>query len=143
MLLAWSIAIAVFRRQARARGLRESASAVSVPPFMPDQAQRIARAWLRSASVGIIELNADWTGESLPLLAPGDKAFAFADLGPAAPSLYADESGYYVDEIGMLVFVLDPEEHSWVDFSVMPVYVAGTFNGWQDAIGQLEWSLVP
>jgi pullulanase/glycogen debranching enzyme len=30
-----------------------------------------------------------------------------------------------------------------VDFSAMPVYVAGTFNGWQDAIGQQEWQLVP
>ncbi len=110
---------------------------------MPEDPQRIARAWLTSASVGIIELNADWSGASLPLLAPGDKAFAFADLGPAAPSLYANESSYYVDDIGMLVFVLDPKEHSWVNFSVMPVYVAGTFNGWQDAIGQLEWTLVP
>ena len=96
-----------------------------------------------SASVGVIELNADWTGDSLPLLAPGDKAFAFADLIPAAPSLYADEVAYFVDEIGCLVFVLDPAEHSWVDFDVMPVYVAGSFNGWQDAVGQLEWSMLP
>jgi len=96
-----------------------------------------------SASAGVIELNADWTGESLPLLAPGDKAFAFADLGPADPSLYAEESGYFVDDIGMLVFVLDPAEHSWMDFSTMPVYVAGTFNGWQDAVGKIEWSMVP
>lgn len=110
---------------------------------MPDQAQRIARAWLMSASVGIIELDSDWTGESLPLLAPGDKAFAFADLGPAAPSLYADEAGYFVDEIGMLVFVVDPKEHSWVNFETTPVYVAGSFNGWQEAVGQLEWSVVP
>src|SRR3954469_2277197 len=110
---------------------------------MPDQAQRIARAWLMSDSVGIIELDSDWTGESLPLLAPGDKAFAFADLGPAAPSLYADEAGYYVDEIGMLVFVVDPKDHTWIDFEMTPVYVAGSFNGWQQAVGQLEWSLVP
>lgn len=110
---------------------------------MSEDAQRIARAWLTSASVGIIELNADWSGASLPLLAPGDKAFAFADLGPAAPSLYANESSYYVDETGMLIFAVDPREYSWVDFSAMPVYVAGTFNGWQDAIGQQEWQLVP
>ena len=110
---------------------------------MPEETQRIVRAWLMSASQGIIELDADWTGESLPLLAPGDKAFAFADFGPAAPSLYAEESAYYVDEIGQLVFVLDPEEHSWVDFSVMPVYVAGDFNGWEAAVGQLDWSMVP
>ena len=97
-------------------------------PFNPEQAQRIARAWLISASTGIIEMGADWTAESLPLLAPGDKAFEFTDLSPAAPSLYADEAAYYVDEAGSLVFMLDPAEHSWVDFSVMPIYVAGDFN---------------
>lgn len=112
-------------------------------PFSTDQAQRIARAWLSSASSGIIELDADWTGDSLPLLAPGDKAFAFTDLGPAAPSLYADEAAYYVDAEGMLVFVLDPAEHSWVNFGAMPVYVAGDFNGWDQAVGRAEWALQP
>ncbi len=110
-------------------------------PFNLDQAQRIARAWLSSTSSGIIELDADWTGASLPLLAPGDQAFAFADLRPAAPSLYADEAAYFVDDAGEVVFVLDPAEHSWIDFGKMPVYVAGSFNGWQEAVGQAEWCL--
>jgi pullulanase/glycogen debranching enzyme len=96
-----------------------------------------------SASTGIIELDADWTGASLPLLAPGDKAFAFTDLSPAAPSLYADEAAYYVDDASALVFVLDPAEHSWVDFGKMPVYVAGDFNGWEKAVGVAEWCLEP
>ncbi|MSU47298.1 MAG: glycoside hydrolase family 1 [Lacunisphaera sp.] len=112
-------------------------------PFNADQAQRIARAWLISASTGIIELDGDWTGASLPLLAPGDKAFAFTDLSPAAPSLYADEAAYYVDDADALVFVLDPAEHSWVDFGSMPVYVAGDFNGWEEAVGVAEWCLEP
>ncbi|MBL9214883.1 MAG: glycoside hydrolase family 1 [Opitutaceae bacterium] len=102
---------------------------------------RIIRAWLSTASTGVIELDADWTGESLPLLAPGDKAFAFEDLSPAAPSRYADEASYYVDDAGRLVFVLDPEEHTWVDFDAMPVFVAGDFNGWQEAVGRPEWRL--
>jgi len=112
-------------------------------PFNLDQAQRIARAWLSSTSGGIIELDADWTGASLPLLAPGDQAFAFADLRPAAPSLYAEEAAYYVDEAGLVVFVLDPAEHSWVEFGKMPVYVAGDFNGWEQAIGQADWAMEP
>jgi len=110
-------------------------------PFTVEQAQRIARAWLISPSSGVIELDADWTGASLPLLAPGDQAFTFADLRPAAPSLYADEAAYYVDDAGQVVFVLDPAEHSWVDFGTMPVYVAGDFNGWEQAIGQPGWAL--
>src|SRR5207253_10735726 len=36
---------------------------------------------------------------------------------------------------------LDPAEHSWIDFEVTPVYVAGDFNGWQDAVGRPEWQL--
>ncbi len=112
-------------------------------PFNPEHAHRIARAWLISASSGIIEMGADWTAASLPLLAPGDKAFDFTDLSPAAPSLYADEAAYYVDETGQLVFMLDPAEHSWVNFDEMPVYVAGDFNGWQDAVGKPEWRLEP
>src|SRR6478609_3055449 len=91
---------------------------------MPDPAQRIARAWLTSASTGLIEMGADWTAASLPLLVPGDKAFAFTDLSPAEPSLYAEEASYYVDEIGQVVFMLDPAEHSWIDFSAMSIYVA-------------------
>lgn len=110
---------------------------------MPEHTQRIARAWLTSVSTGIIELDADWSEPSLPLLAPGDQAFAFADLKPAAPSLYADEAAYYVEENGSLVFMLDPAEHTWVDFEQMPVYVAGDFNGWQAAVGQPEWRLAP
>ena len=110
-------------------------------PFTADT-HRIARAWLTSSTTGVIEMGSDWTAASLPLLAPGDKAFSFSDLSPAAPSLYADEAAYYVDDIGQVVFMLDPADYSWVDFSVMSVYVAGDFNGWQAAVGNLDWSLV-
>ncbi|AOS45154.1 Pullulanase [Lacunisphaera limnophila] len=111
-------------------------------PFNLELAHRIARAWLTSTSSGIIEMGADWTAESLPLLTPGDKAFEFSDLSPAEPSLYADEAAYYVDDAGQVVFMLDPAEHSWVNFTEMPVYVAGDFNGWQAAVGQPDWSMV-
>jgi pullulanase/glycogen debranching enzyme len=111
-------------------------------PFTADT-HRIARAWLTSSTTGVIEMGADWTATSLPLLASGDKAFSFSDLSPAEPSLYADEAAYYVDEAGQVVFMLDPAEHSWIDFSVMPVYVAGDFNGWQEAVGKPEWAMAP
>ena len=106
-----------------------------------DYPHRIVRAWLNSTSSGVIALDADWQGDALPLLAPGEPAFAFANLGPAAASLYAEEAAYYVDEAGQLVFVLDPADYSWIDFKTMPVYVAGSFNGWAAAIGQPEWRL--
>lgn len=112
-------------------------------PFNLELAHRIARAWLTSTSSGIIEMGADWTAESLPLLTPGDKAFEFTDLSPAEPSLYAEEAAYYVDESGQVVFMLDPAEHSWLDFGATPIYVAGDFNGWQAAVGHDEWRLRP
>lgn len=91
----------------------------------------------------MVELDFDWTGQSLPLIAPGDKAFAFDSFEPAPPSLYAEEAAYYVDEAGDLVFVLDPTEHTWIDYEKMPVYVAGSFNGWELAAGRAEWCLQP
>jgi len=108
---------------------------------MEQSPHRILRAWLTSASTGVIELDADWAGESLPLLAPGDKAFAFASLHPAAPELYADEAAYFVAADGALVFVLDPAEHDWVNFDNTPVFLAGDFNDWQEAVGRPEWRL--
>ncbi|MDP4419513.1 hypothetical protein, partial [Escherichia coli] len=75
------------------------------------------------ASSGIIELDADWTAELLPLLAPGEKAFQIASLVPAAPEVYAEEAGYYVDAEGQLVFVLDPAEHAGIDFDRTSLYV--------------------
>lgn len=104
---------------------------------------RILRAWLASTTSGVIELDADWTGESLPLLAPGDHAFAFAALFPAAAGRNAVETAYYVDAAGDLVFVFDPAEHPWLNLANTPVFLAGDFNGWQEAVGRPEWRLEP
>jgi pullulanase/glycogen debranching enzyme len=102
---------------------------------------RILRAWLTSATSGIIELDADWSADLLPLLAPGEKAFRLASLAPADPALYAEEAAYFVDAEGRVVFVLDPADHAGVDFERTPVYVGGDFNGWGDAVGRPEWQL--
>lgn len=107
--------------------------------LQPDH--RILRAWLTSATSGVIELDADWREPLLPILQAGDKAFTIATLEPAGPELYADEAAYFVDAGGRLVFVVDPVEHSWIDFERTPVYVAGDFNGWQEAVGRPEWRL--
>lgn len=108
---------------------------------MKQPEQRILRAWLTSATGGIIELDADWTADLLPLLAPGEKAFRFATLEPAAPELYAEEAGYFVDAAGRVVFVVDPTEHAGVDLERSSLYVGGDFNGWGEAIGRPEWQL--
>jgi pullulanase len=107
--------------------------------IQPDH--RILRAWLTSASSGIIELDADWTADLLPLLAAGEKAFRLESLAPADPALYAEEAAYFVDADGRVVFVLDPADHPGVDFERTAVFVGGDFNGWQEAIGRREWQL--
>jgi hypothetical protein len=112
-------------------------------PFHTDPAQRIARAWLTSTGSGVIELGADWTREGLPPVAPGDDTFEFATLLRADPALYAEEAAYYVNGDNEVCFMLDPAEHTWVDFATMPVYVAGSFNGWEAVVGQAEWRLAP
>lgn len=107
--------------------------------LQPDH--RILRAWLTSATTGVIELDADWREDLLPILAPGDRAFTIAALEPAPPEAYGLEAAYFVDAEGRLVFVLDPADHSWIDFERTAVYVAGDFNGWEAAVGRPEWQL--
>ncbi len=110
---------------------------------MAEIVQRIERAWLTSVTSGVIELDRDWTGEGLPPLAPGDNTFAFTTLKRAGPSLYAEESAYFVTEAGEVCFVLDPVDYNWADFAQQPVFVAGSFNGWQEAVGNPDWRLAP
>ena len=110
---------------------------------MPPTDHPILRAWLTSPSAGVVELDCDWEGEALPPLAPGDDSWSFATLKRAPASLYADEAAYYVTAAGDICFVLYPADHPWIDFPAMPVYLAGTFNGWQEAVGKDEWQLQP
>jgi pullulanase/glycogen debranching enzyme len=107
--------------------------------LQPDH--RILRAWLTSATSGVIELDHDWNADLLPLLKPGERAFELASLEKAPPETFADEAAYFVDDQGRLVFVLDPTVNSWIDLAKTPVYVAGDFNGWNDAVGRPEWRL--
>ena len=107
----------------------------------PQPTQSILRAWLTSATSGVIELDADWSGDLLPIFTAGEKAFSLSAVEPARPELYAQAAGYFVDEEQRLVFVLDPAEHTWVDFARTPVYVGGDFNGWTEAVGRPEWRL--
>ncbi len=107
----------------------------------PQPTQSILRAWLTSARSGIVELDADWAGDLLPIFTPGEKAFSLAAVEQARPELYAEAAGYFVDADRQLVFVLDPAEHAWIDFTRTPVYVGGDFNGWTEAVGRPEWRL--
>lgn len=104
---------------------------------------RIARAWLESPAVGVIELDRDWVGPVPPRFSLGRHCPAPQGL-EAAPALPAARHfGYYLEPSGALCFVLAPEETAELGGPLAEVYLAGDFNGWQDAIGRSEWRLAP
>jgi pullulanase/glycogen debranching enzyme len=104
---------------------------------------RIVRAWLESPSSGIIELDRNWDRRSPPRFTLGRHCPAPHALAPA-PGLPAGRLyGYFFDDAGEVAFVLSLENGCGIDPAVDRVYVAGDFNGWQAAIGQAAWELLP
>ncbi len=104
---------------------------------------RIVRAWLESPSSGIIELDRDWARRSHPRFTLGRHCPTPQALAPA-PGLPAGRLyGYFFDDAGSVSFVLPLEHDCDVEPAIDKVYLAGDFNGWQDAIGRAEWQLHP
>ncbi|EDY80666.1 Alpha amylase, catalytic domain subfamily, putative [Verrucomicrobiia bacterium DG1235] len=67
----------------------------------------------------------------------------YLSLYPLPALEYAMESGYYVDDDGQVVFVFYPQKYSKIEYKGVSVFVAGSFNGWQEAIGDSDWELKP
>jgi len=113
--------------------------------------KRIARAWLTSPASGVIELAHDWHARHKPPLAldlRGEPASGprprFSTLTRFPDYTFGGESGYFVNKKGEIFFFLPnarlPDD---VDPLTTAVYLAGDFNGWQDAVGRREWRLQP
>ncbi len=98
------------------------------------------RAWLESPVSGCIEYMQDWSDSEVPAvrLAGQGKVRVFASFERAPRHAAARRYGYFVNEHGDMVFALSRE--ATVE---QAVYVAGDFNGWQDAVGREEWRLQP
>jgi pullulanase/glycogen debranching enzyme len=111
---------------------------------MADASHRIVRAWLESPTVGIIELDRDWTERTHPKFSLGKLAPTLTALAPA-PGLPAGRTyGYFFDSsAGAITFVLPLEHGCDIDPARDLVYLAGDFNGWQQAVGKAEWQLAP
>src|SRR5438045_3285724 len=102
---------------------------------MPDTPHRIVRAWLESLSSGIIELDRDWTGRGRPRFSLGKQCPAPSGLA-AAPGLPAGRRyGYFLDAVGEVSFVLPLEHGCDINPARDQVFLAGDFNGWQQAVG--------
>jgi pullulanase/glycogen debranching enzyme len=104
---------------------------------------KIQRAWLESNRSGIVELDRDWNEVAPPSLALNPGASAVRSLAPA-PGLVAGRMfGFLVRRPSKLVFVLPLEHGCDVDPKRDRVFVAGDFNGWQQAVGKPDWEMEP
>ncbi|MFA6962375.1 MAG: alpha-amylase family glycosyl hydrolase [Opitutaceae bacterium] len=107
---------------------------------MPSRVKKIARAWLESATHGLIELNHDWRARPLPPLALSGGA-KFASLHRVPDYTFGCDSAYFVNRKGDIFFFIRPDQHP--DFGKVgeKIYLAGDFNGWNEAAFNDEWLL--
>ena len=110
---------------------------------MADAAHHILRAWLESPTTGVVELDRDWKAKTPPRFTLGDQCPAPAGLAADTGLMAACSYRYFVNAAGEMVFALTPGHGSEIDLARDTVYVAGDFNGWQEAVGQAEWQLRP
>ncbi len=109
---------------------------------MSHSAHRIVRAWLESLTSGVVEFDRDWRGARPPQLSLGYHCPAPGGLAPASMLTTGRAFGYFVrgEEI---VFVFADGQRVGVDLARDAVYLAGDFNGWQEAVGREEWRMQP
>ncbi len=107
------------------------------------ESRHIRKAYLTSLTEGVVELNRDWRAMRLPPISLEGQLHAHLKL-TSLPSLdYAKQSGYYVSKTGKVVFAFFPQKYSKIEYTGVSVFVAGSFNGWQNAIGDEKWELKP
>lgn len=111
---------------------------------MPTRLRKIVQAWLEAPTWGVIELLRDWRGKTPPPLVIGNGAECLlAQLAHMPEHTFGHASGYCRNEHDEIVFYVLQSRYADLDPTSEVVYLAGDFNGWQDAVGQEEWALVP
>lgn len=108
----------------------------------PDS-KHILKACFTSRNEGVVELYRDWKASRTPPISMEGRLHGYLSLFPLPPGDFARVSGYFMDEAGKIVFVFEPPPAERVEAEAPAVYVAGSFNGWQQAVGQAEWALKP
>jgi hypothetical protein len=112
---------------------------------MRSREKKIARAWLTSPTSGVVALAHDWRARHKPPLSLSLGAAAaphFATLTRLPDYTFGCESAYFVNKKGEIFFFLPTARlPADLDFLATGVYLAGDFNGWQQAVGQREWRL--
>lgn len=106
----------------------------------PADNKHIRKAYLTSLHEGVVELQRDWRATRMPPISIEGKLHGYLSLYALPPVEFARESGYFVDE-EEVVFVFFPDRYSKIEYEGSSIYVAGSFSGWQEAIGSEEWKL--
>ena len=113
------------------------------PTPMPNRECRIAQAWLETPSRGVIELTRDWRARYAPPLLLGPDGPSFTTLTKVPDFAFGAESGYFANKKGEIFFFLRSDRYPELVAAGAAIYLAGDFNGWQNAVGSEEWRLRP
>lgn len=106
---------------------------------MPTRENQIAHAWLESPTRGVIELSRDWRGRQIPPINLGPEGPEFSTFTKLPDYYFGAESGYFVNRKGEIFFFIKASQVP--DLQEEDFYLAGDFNGWQEAVGKPEWKL--
>lgn len=101
----------------------------------------LVRAVLTEPDRGLIEFSADWRRRQPPPLHLEGGPCTLEELQPTDPFDYGAASGYFLQRRGQIAFVLDTGPVPWVAEEGREIYLAGGFNGWQEAVGNRDWKL--
>jgi pullulanase/glycogen debranching enzyme len=95
-------------------------------------------AWT-SLNTGVVSFTRDWTSRSLPELWWGEDKLKLESVKKLDPEHFGLHGGYY-GKSGRIHFVIQRSQTKDLDLSG-GLYVAGSFNGWEEAIGNADWKL--
>jgi pullulanase/glycogen debranching enzyme len=94
-----------------------------------------------SLSSGIVEFERNWPAGEGPRLRLGDHAPALSSVQVAPGRVAGRVDGYFSPGPGALTFVLPLPKPRPGEAARERVYLAGDFNGWQEAVGRGPWEL--
>jgi pullulanase/glycogen debranching enzyme len=97
-------------------------------------------AWT-SLDTGMVSFTHDWSGKRNPEIWWGEDRLPLKAMRRLAPEQFGLKGGYY-GKGNRIVFVLPQELVEDLD-PENGFYVAGSFNGWDGAIGDADWELEP
>ena len=110
---------------------------------MSAASQLISHAFWKSRTSGLVILSEDWSAKrALPPLKLGPDLTEFTVLEPLDLNASGRYTRYYRRKQSW-IFVIQSKRYTQLQDPSTRVYLAGDFNGWEDAIGSTKWELKP